>query len=866
MKRRWLSCLLAACLLTLAVAPTSFHAEELDFPEIELELGTKEETRGEGDDLDKVNNENTGLLESLGKKDWNAAANKAVKTGDWREDIVAVAESQIGYQQDSAGLTIYDARPADKQTEPVEWTALFINWVAEKAGLSKKEFPRGEDYKALRKAMDKVKALKKISRANYPVSGDLAFIEKDGQKLVGVITYVANGYATIIHGDDNGRVTRHTYLVDTKEFKYYADVSVLMERAGIEIGKGGTVPEIPEGGVAAWTNTKAVYLRSEPTTACKSLATVKKSGTAVLVTSAALQEDGYIWYGVTYNGHEGYIRGDLLKLDMSAIPTGTPATPVPSVPENTPAPEVIPGCRVCVGAAKGVALPVDCCYTHLASMDPAEQMRFMNSLQAGDSATFQLYVDAHAAHVAAGEKAILGGGLTQQERVVNVEVREADEGQQITILFEIAGATAYQWHEVITVTNADGSVTETDNIIEGATADSLVVTAKSAADTTYGYYCVATILAGDKKIELAGKMTVLSVDAAPIVAQAVLGEEINFTYEHPRAVSYQWYVQADENAAPVAIAAEDAAYTGADSAKLTFHATAGNSGALYSCAALDATGVLVSMSGYYAYVIPAEVHLEPDVLGFTTELSVHKYEDLAAQGYTCQWYQLILSDAGEQYIALEGETGQRLNVTYPLREERYYCIYKAVDGSEKMSDVFVIVAQTTDMDAYLSVLYEDQFWNADDTFNTRAIYDHMNTVWNVEVNGVNLAEKVVQAWWAEKQLAPDQFDLSLLCSCVVTGAAASDFCMLAPGAGHVGTCGWYSASPTLALEEKTNSDGSHYYTLSMTVNGETTVVATTEMLDGVHHYFKDAKTGIFVAWLYTDETGEQWIVPLKSEN
>jgi hypothetical protein len=244
---------------------------------------------------------------------------------------------------------------------------------------------------------------------------------------------------------------------------------------------------------------------------------------------------------------------------------------------------------------------------------------------------------------------------------------------------------------------------------------------------------------------------------------------------------------------------------------------------------------------------------------------VRKYEDLAAQGYTCQWYQLILSDAGEQYIAMEGETGQRLNVTYPLREERYYCIYKAVDGSEKMSDVFVIVAQTTDTDAYLSVLYEDQFWNADDTFNTRAIYDHMNTVWNVEVNGVNLAEKVVQAWWAEKQLAPDQFDLSLLCSCVVTGAVASDSCMLAPGAGHVGTCGWYSASPTLALEEKTNSDGSHYYTLSMTVNGETTVVATTEMLDGVHHYFKDAKTGIFVAWLYTDEKGVQWIVPLASE-
>lgn len=863
MKRRWLSCLLAACLLTLAVAPTSFHAEELDFPEIELELGTKEETRGEGDDLDKVNNENTGLLESLGKKDWNAAANKAVKTGDWREDIVAVAESQIGYQQDSAGLTIYDARPADKQTEPVEWTALFINWVAEKAGLSKKEFPRGEDYKALRKAMDKVKALKKISRANYPVSGDLAFIEKDGQKLVGVITYVANGYATIIHGDDNGRVTRHTYLVDTKEFKYYADVSVLMERAGIEIGKGGTVPEIPEGGVAAWTNTKAVYLRSEPTTACKSLATVKKSGTAVLVTSAAMQEDGYIWYGVTYNGRDGYIRGDLLKLDMSAIPTGTPAATQPPVPESTPAPEVIPGCQVCVGAAKGVALPVDCCYAHLASMDASEQARFMNSLQAGDSATFQLYVDAHAAHVAAGEQTVLGGGLTQQERVVNVEVREAAEGQQITILFEIAGATAYQWHEVVTVTDANGNVTETDNIIEGATAESLVVTAKAAADTTYGYYCVATVLAGEKSLELAGKMTILSVDAAPIIAQAVLGEEINFIYENAQAAAYQWYVQADENAAPVAIPATDAAYTGVDSARLTFHATAENSGALYSCAALDAQGTIVGMSGYYAYAIPAEVNIIPDVLGFEAELAVCKDEDLAAQGYTCQWYQLVITEAGDEYVALEGETSQTLNVTYPLQEERYYCIYKAADGSEKMSDVFVLVAQTTDLDAYLATLYTDYY--AIIIENEQPITDYAAVAcdwmdqWNVTLaDDTNLAQNVLEYWYEY----PDE----LLCSCVISGAVAADGCILGPDAEHDSACGWYVASPALVLEEKTNGSGEVYYTLSVTADGATTVVATTEMLDGERHYFKDVQTGIFVAWLYTDETGEQWIVPLKSEN
>ena len=633
MKRRVMTWLMALSMLLSAVAPgAAVLAEENDelfFPEIELELGTDSDTRAEDDsDLNKVKDDNAAAMESLGKTDWKAAAKKVSRTGEWREDLVNIAESQIGYQADNAGNVIYGSADADKSDD---WTGLFVSWVAEQAGLTKKEFPRGESYKDFRRQMDKAHALKKISRANYPVSGDLAFIETKSQKLVGIIVYVANGYATIIHGDDNGRVTRTTYLVDSAEFKYYADLNVLMERAGIEIGKGGDVPEIPEGGVAAWTNTNAVYLRSEPTTACKSLTTVKKSGTAVLVTSAVLQEDGYIWYGVTYKSHVGYIRGDLLKLDMSAIPTGTPVPTAPPAPVVTPAPEPeeIPGCIVCVVAAQGVALPVDCCYEHLASMDRGEQVRFMNSLRTVDMMSFQLYIDCHAAHVSGGAAGLicLGGDcgeqawsnpgsahapecpwylpdtLVSQERVVNVEVREARGGQQITIVYEIYGATAYQWHEVKSILNADGSVTETDTALAGETAESITVTARDEVNTSYSYYCVATIVADGVPTEVVGKTTVLNVGNTPIVAQAILGEEINFTYDHPRASTYQWYVQADENAAPVAIAAENAAYSGAGDARLTFHATAENSGALYSCAALDAEGNVLGMSAYYAYTV-----------------------------------------------------------------------------------------------------------------------------------------------------------------------------------------------------------------------------------------------------------------------
>ena len=441
MKRRMISWLMAVCMLVLAMAPAAIvTAEELTFPEIELEMGQNEETRGE-DELGGLNNANLGGIGSLTQKDWAAMAAAIKRTGAWREDMVNIARTQIGYAQPSSGLTMYHI----EKTEKIEdWTALFVNWVADQAGLTTKQFPRGDEYATLRTAMDKVHALKKISRTAYPTAGDLLLIDDGTHKLVGIVEYVANGYANVIHGDDHGKVTRTSHQLMTSSVKYYIDLNVLMERAGIEVGKGGNVPEIPEGGVAAWTNTNAVYLRSEPTTASKSLTTVKKAGTAVLVTGGELQADGYIWYNVTYSGKVGYIRGDLLNLDLSAIPTPTP------VPVVTPAPTVAPvipeitGCVTCVNVSDGVALPVDCCYEQLAAMGTDYAIQFMNALAEVDMLTRELYTKCHDAHVAAGAQAIIPlGGFSVEERVVNIDVKKALVGEAVTIGFEIYGATVF---------------------------------------------------------------------------------------------------------------------------------------------------------------------------------------------------------------------------------------------------------------------------------------------------------------------------------------------------------------------------------------------------------------------------------------
>ncbi len=659
MIRRMMAILLAMCLLAAMPFGASAEDEELVFTPNDP---TQEKGEADKSEMDEFKDLSSSIIESLGQKDWNALGDKVKLKDDWREDLVNVAESQLGYQQEKDGMTLY-TRWAGKEEPVEEWTAYFINWVADKAGLEKADFPRYWSYNNLRSKMNDLKAAKSISRATYPASGDLALIEKDGQKLVGFVVYVSNDYASVIHGDDNGRVAKETYRVGGREFKHYVDLNVLMERAGIEVGKGGEVPVIPEGGVAAWTNTNAVYMRSEPTTASKRVTTVKKPRTALLVTSAQLQEDGYIWYGVEYQKYTGYIRGDLLDLDRAALPTATP------VPEQKPESTPVPGCITCSDAAMGLALPEECCYAHLAAMPVEERAAFMNALLQDDRASFVLYVSCALTHAKEGAAELLclgkecgsaawgrpsvlhadgcpwhKQGLAAQERVVNLSIREVRKGQEIMISYEIYGASTYQWHEVKRVVNGDGTVTETDMVIEGERAASILVKAKDEPGVTYSYYCVAVVIANGNLIEIASKETALSVEAAPIVARAILGEKVNFTYENPRASTYQWYVQTGEMSAPAAISAEDAAYTGATSATLTFRATLESNNARYTCEAIGRNGDVISVSGQYSYAIhiyneapDASVCEGHDLCRYIEELAAMTMEERYA-ALTETWY------------------------------------------------------------------------------------------------------------------------------------------------------------------------------------------------------------------------------------
>lgn len=602
--------------MVLAVMPAlQITAEEMEMEFVktpdEIVIDRSDKT-DEENTLEDVKDVSESLLEMLGKKEWTELAESVRKTGDWREDIVSVAKTQVGYTQAEDGMTFYTVWAELKEPQP--WTALFISWVAMQTGIPEEVFPRLETYDAFIQHMTDIRAYKQITRSNYPVPGDLALIRKDiiqenGEKLpvmhIGVVAYVSNGLASVVLGDDLGAVTTDLYVVDDYEFTHYIDLNVLMERMGINVGKGGRVPEIPEEGLAAWTNTNAVYMRAEPTTASARVTTVKKKGTALIVVSGKKEGDGYIWYGVEYGQYKGYIRGDLLELDLSAVK---------AEPTATVAPTVQPGCAVCLQAAGGVALPQDCCYAQLAAMDAAELARFLASLKENDQLTYKLYVDCHQAHADHGDAVLLAGddaaqddlaqkapsaeeegGLSLQQRAVNIVVNQpvhADgtmPGQAVTFTFEVYGAAGYQWFRAETGLAEEGVIT----LLEGETGTTLTVIA-GEGNAAASYYCEATLLVNGAETVVTSKLAGLNV-AELIEAQAIIGEDVTFTYNVEGAAAYQWYVLAEDAYVPV----ENAA-----ASSMMMQADLSLSGAKYYCEALDADGAQIARSACYTYVIP----------------------------------------------------------------------------------------------------------------------------------------------------------------------------------------------------------------------------------------------------------------------
>ena len=131
-------------------------------------------------------------------------------SGVYAQDLLAVAESQIGYEQDeedvlvdaTTGAVSYASRYGLWYGQPYEeWNTLFVMYCLEKAGIGEDVMPRNADAQVW---MEALTAADQYRAEDYvPQAGDLVFRQTEDGVRVGVLS--ADGMYSI-EGNLNGTV------------------------------------------------------------------------------------------------------------------------------------------------------------------------------------------------------------------------------------------------------------------------------------------------------------------------------------------------------------------------------------------------------------------------------------------------------------------------------------------------------------------------------------------------------------------------------------------------------------------------------------------------------------------------------------
>lgn len=266
---------------------------------------------------------------------WEKSVAGIYFTGDWRQDIVEIAKTQIGYEESTRNFIIddlgrkmgYTRYGAWYGADYGEWCAMFLAFCAEYANIPAAAFPRGA---LVQDVIRRAKGMDAYENSLYiPQTGDLIFFDWDGDGSAdhaGVVEYASETDITTIEGNSANAVRTRNYSHGDKDILGYSNTTKLMVRAGLldesilgeqEAEAEAALPEmidIPEG-TTARTLAAGVNLRQTAETEGNRIAQIPLSGTDLKV--LAMEINGRnAWYKVVFDGVTGFIRGDLLKLEF----------------------------------------------------------------------------------------------------------------------------------------------------------------------------------------------------------------------------------------------------------------------------------------------------------------------------------------------------------------------------------------------------------------------------------------------------------------------------------------------------------------------------------------------------------------------
>ena len=207
-------------------------------------------------------------------------------TGDLKSDIIAIAKTQIGYEE-ADGASRYDGAVSGTFSNS---SAAFLGWCANEASAPEAVIPRTADVTKLYAYYEEKVKIHNPDE-HLPAEGDIIFLTKNGEiDLCGLVLSSDDEYVTAIIGDENGAVRKKMYSVTLSKIYAYATPDYNISAVHTP-GKH-------------MTTASALNFRSEPTTSSSIYCTIPL-GTVITITS--IRGD---WGQTEYNGNTGWVHLD----------------------------------------------------------------------------------------------------------------------------------------------------------------------------------------------------------------------------------------------------------------------------------------------------------------------------------------------------------------------------------------------------------------------------------------------------------------------------------------------------------------------------------------------------------------------------
>ena len=175
---------------------------------------------------------------------WEAKFENVELTGDWREDVLAIARTQIGYHESTSDFII-DAEGNMKGytrygdwygVEHEDWCAMFVAFCLNYANVSRSDYPWDAGCERFRDNVRSFGAY--VSAGDYdPQPGDLIFFEDDEYRNqaghIGIVEDVSDTTVYTIEGNSASEVRCKSYSLNDSNIMGYSNTTALMIRAGV---------------------------------------------------------------------------------------------------------------------------------------------------------------------------------------------------------------------------------------------------------------------------------------------------------------------------------------------------------------------------------------------------------------------------------------------------------------------------------------------------------------------------------------------------------------------------------------------------------------------------------------------------------